>query len=708
MKIKPTVNNLHPATQGVNSNLSGDNSQKSAGRSYMAGNMIPKSVVCTGNDEPLIISGFEPQYGKFTRSIKAPSNMTVEAIFYVGDAENGRDEMGEWETIYVIFKNEELNKYDILYLYKYHSQNSYIAWEYIYDKEMMRRLKVGATYRKGEVFARSPRVTKDGSWHFATKTLAAAMSSHMTEEDGIVVYEHYAREKLGCTFKHERKFGWKDDEYIPVMCYGTPENPRPFPERGERVRSDGVVMAFRKRTPGMALSTLTKKALREVDYNNDLLFRVNSLDCEVVSIEVLSDRIKNSANNRRNEYIEQDHTKILSMYERQANNFNLEIIYWYEEKLRRSSGEVDITHDLNRFIVYAYQNYTNDPNKRGEGGVNKLRRRIKLTPIEDWYVHITLRERVKGKVRFKLSGLNGDKGIIVQIRPSEEAPTYSDGTRADICINNTPAFRRQIYSMLVTSAINFINMKEHKIVIGLYQQDKIEEAYEHLITFYETVSPEFAAICRNVHCTDEYKREHVEHVANNFIQVQIRSDSEFHGAGIVRRLMKQYSHKPEQVTFVNSLGERVKSEYPIMITNLYYLLLDKFGNDASSLALPKRNIFGYPSNLNESDKYAGFQREVLNRNMGEAEATLQYTQRGPEEVVKQLALGYSAECQTKVVKSLIRADDPFDIDRILKREDFLSNSAVQMAKGMLSDQGYRLRHKTSKDAYVPPIDINLE
>lgn len=707
MKLKPTKNTLHPATQGVNSNLSPDNSQKSAGRSYMAGNMIPKSVVCSGNNEPLIIAGFEPQYGKFTRCIKAPSNMTVEAVFYVGDAETGQDEMGEWETVYVVFKNEELNMYDILHLEKYHSQNNYIAWEYVYDKEMMRRLKVGATYRKGEVFARSPRVTKDGTWHFGTQTKVAAMSDPSTEEDGIIVYEHYAKEQLCCTFKHERKFGWKDDEYIPVMCYGTPENPRPFPERGERVRDDGVVMAFRKRTQGMALSTLTKKALREVDYNNDLLFRVNSLDCEVVGIEVLSDRIKNAANNRRSEYVDQEHTKILSMYEKQANNFNLEIIYWYEGKLRRGNDELEITHALNRFITYAYQNYTIDPSKRPETSINKLRRRIKLMQIDDWFVNITLRERVKGKVRFKLSGLNGDKGIIVQIRPSEEAPTYSDGTRADICINNTPAFRRQIYSMLTTSAINFVNMKEHKIVTELYQQDKVEEAYNRLLTFYETVSPEFAELCRNVHCMDEYKREHVEHVVANVIQVHIRSDNQHHGAGIVRRLMEVYDHKPERVTFVNSLGERVTSEFPIVITSLYYLLLDKFGTDASSQALPKRNIFGYPSNLNELDKYAGYQREVLNRNMGEAEATLQHTQRGPEEVIKQLALGYSAECQTKVVKSLLRADDPFDIDRIIKREDFATNSAVQIAKGMLSDQGYRLRHKTSDDVYIPPIVPNL-
>lgn len=708
MKIKPTVNTLHPATQGVNSNLSGDNSSKSAGRSYMAGNMIPKSVVCAGNDMPMIMSGFEPQYGEYTRCIKAPSNMTVEGIFYVGDAENGHDEMGEWETIYVLFKNEELNQYDVLYLRKYHSQNTYIAWEYVYDKEMMRRLRVGATYRKGEIFARSPRITKDGSWHFGTQTKVAAFSSHMTEEDGIIVYQHYADEKLRCTFKHERSFGWKDDEYIPVMCYGTPENPRPFPERGERVRDDGVVMAFRKRVPGMALCTLTKKALREIDYNNDILFRVNSLDCEVVGIEVISDRIKNAANNRRSEYIDQEHTRILSMYEKQANNFHLEVIYWYEDKLRRSGGHVDITHALNDFITNSYKNYTFDPNKKGEGGINKLRRRIKLNVIEDWRVTIILRERFKGKTRIKLSGLNGDKGTVVQIRPSEEAPTYPDGTRADICVNNTPAFRRQIFSMLVACALNFVNMKEHKIVTGLYQEDKIEEAYNRLMMFYETVSPEFATICKDVHCTDEYKREHVEHVVANVIQVQIRSDSQYHGAGIIRRLSEQYSHKPERVTFVNSLGERVQSEFPVMITSLYYLLLDKFGNDASSQALPKRNLFGYPSGLNELDKYGSYQREVGNRNLGEAEATLQYSQRGPEEVVKQLALGYSAECQTKVVKSLIRADDPFNIDKIITREDYLSNSAVQMAKGMLSDQGYRLRFKHVDDCFIPPIEPNLE
>lgn len=699
-------NQLLPELQGLNSNLNPGASGVLPSRSYMSGQMLPKSVVTEGNDQPLLMSGFEPQYGKHARVIKAPSNMTVEQIFYVGDAERGQDEMGEWETLYVVFKNEELNKLDLLRLVKYHTQNNYIAWEYVYDRDMMRRLTVGATFRKGEIFARSPRTTKDGTWCFGTETKVAAMSSHLTEEDGIVVFESYARDKLRCVFKHDRSFNWKEDEYVPVLCYGDEVNPRPFPEKGETVRDDGVVMAFRRRIPGMALTTLTQRALREIDYTNDIIFRVNSLDTEVVGIEVLSDRMKNSANNRRNEYIEQPHTKILNMYEKQHNQFCLEVMHWYESVERKSDGIVNATHDLNNFITEAYKNHTVDTKKRSGTNINKLKRRIKLKEISDWYVNITLREKVEGKVKFKLSGLNGDKGVIVKVLPDEYAPTYPDGTRADILINNTPAFRRQIYSSLVAASINFINLKIHKKVIQLYTEDKIEEAYNELHKFYETVSPEFLEVVKTVHITDEDKREHVEHVVQNRIQVGLRSDSETHGAGIVRNIMKQYAYKPEPVTFINSIGEKVTSELPVLITSMYYLLLDKFGTDASSQALPKRNLFGYPAHLNELDKYAGYQRKVLNRNMGEGEAILQQTQKGPEDVIKHLALAYSPEAQTKVVKSLLRADNPFDIDNILTPDDFADNNAMQVFKGMLSDAGYRLRFKEAEDTYVPPIDLD--
>lgn len=52
----------------------------------------------------------------------------------------------------MVFKNDEIGKYDLLELPRYNTQNSYIGFEYVYDKEMLRRLEEkDATFRKGEV-----------------------------------------------------------------------------------------------------------------------------------------------------------------------------------------------------------------------------------------------------------------------------------------------------------------------------------------------------------------------------------------------------------------------------------------------------------------------------------------------------------------------------------------------------------------------------
>ena len=701
-------NEIHPALVGVANNLILFPHCASAGRLYMAGNMIPKSVVTSGASERMMVTGFEWKqgYAQTARSIVAPANMVVEEVFYVG-GQNPREKTDAWNKIYVVFKNDEKNMYDILELPRYNTQNTYVGFEYVYDKDVMRRLaEPHATFAKGTVFAKSPRISESGEWCFGMNTRVAAISSHVTEEDAIQLTRSFAEERLKCMFKHDRAFQWNEDEWVPLMLYKDREgNPCPFPQSGDRIRQDGIVMGFRRRIAENSLVSLTKKALQIPDLTYDQLFYA-PINSEVMSVEVLSDRMKNRSNNRGTDYIPQPHNVMLERYEKKQNEMHNNVLRWYKKRIAANlDQDIPITLELDTFVNFSYGNYTRDVNT---GKINTLSRSVKQVKLKDWNISILLREIVPGKIKFKFAGLNGDKGVAVSIIEDHMAPTYADGTRAEVIINNTPAFRRQIYSMLMELSINYINVQVQKEAKLLRNLGQYAEAYAKILEFCETGFPEFGEIVRDHYVDPEAIKDYVDHCCDHMISVHVRSNSRLFGVNIINALREKYPFKPQKATFMNSLGEYVETVNPILIANQHFMMLDKFGTDMSAQALPKSNLFGMPAKLNDSSKHSSWLRDQGNRNTGETEGRLRTSQHGGQETVKQLAMAYAPDLRKVMVRRIMRANDPFDIDQIIKPSEYASNRAVKMASSMLSDSGYTIRSELPTDRTMEPLDKLLD
>jgi len=689
-KIK--INQCYPDTVGVNTNLNVFPYMDSASRLYMEGNMVGKSVVTNGASTRMLTSGFEKQYGDVARSVVCPSDMTVEEVFNVKSSQGDGILSDGWKEIFVAFKNEDKNYLDLLVLPRFNAQNTYVGFEYVYDRDMIRRLSPTATFSKGEVFAKTPRISPSGEWMFSTRTIVCAMSSHATEEDGIVITDRYAREKMMCMFKHDRGFEWNESEWIPLNLYGTIDDPQPFAQPGERIRSDGIVMGFRRRTASNPLVSLTKKGLMQPDYAFDKLFRAPPSSI-LMDVKVEGEKLKDRSHNRSTDQIRQQHTDALKEHENVQNNFYLDIINWWERQITKNGGiEPEMSYELDRFIRTAYGCFS-----RRNNTLNQLSYSFKGIRQKDWKVKILLKEEVVGRVKFKLAGLDGDKGVAVKVIPWQDAPRYAGGEHCDIIINNTPAFRRQIMSMLNTSTINFINMQVHQELKDFRKQGNYKAAWDLVMTFYTSGFPEFADIVKSEFLTDLDKAEHIDYVCKDIISAQVRSDSELYGVNVVRELRKKFDYQLQKVMFRDSFGHEVESHYPILITTMDYLLLDKFGTDDSSQAFPKANAFGLPTSNSQADKYTEAYINKGSRNQGEAESRWMVAQKGPRETIKQLAIANSEIVRNNVVRRLIAAEDPFDIDVIVNDDEIKTNRALIMGADMLSDSGYILRHERPED-----------
>lgn len=692
-------NEISPELGSICINLNTHPQSVSAGRKYMVGNMIPKSCRVKGLTPRRIATGFESEYGKYCRRIESQCNMMVELVSYRRTLNTNEHKPDDWGELDVIYFNCDTNEYSLLKLPRYHTQNYYVAYEYIYDKQMLNRLKKGETFSKGEVFAVSPGVADTGEWMVGLETYVAGMTLPGTEEDGIIATRSYL-ERLGVMFEHVRNFSWNDSEYVPVLLYGTDDDPKPFPENGERIRDDGLVMAFRRRDSNSALVSLTKKALRTPDLIYDIKFYAPPGSI-VKGIEIKSERYKDRSNNSKAEKPSYQHTKLLERYELEDNARWNEVKRWYYNLASRYEKDQDlpISKELWGFIYQAFGNVTKD---HATNKFNFTKRTHRNKQLLDWNIKITLKEEVRGKIRFKLSCMNGGKGVIVSVIEDCDAPVDKYGRRAELIVNNTPAFRRQIYSTLMEASINFINVNVYDKVVLLRNEGKYKEAMDYLLSFYETTSPEFHELVEGIVTTDtDFTFEHIDYIAKqSMICIQRRPDSKVVGVKLIKNLKEKFGdYKPTTVIYTNELGEREETLEPVMIAPLHYMLLDKFGTDLSCESFPKRNLFGLPAPLNQNDKYNKPYRAKVDRNTGETEARIAISQDGGEETARMLALANSPEAARMAIKRIIRSENPFLVPHVILPTECASNRALQLGINILHDSGYALRGENENDFY---------
>lgn len=690
-------NQVRANTAGIGIGMNTNKVTNSAARLYMLGKNQGKAAVIWGSTARKYISGDEQQYAKTARKIQTLSDVEVEEVLFVKDIVNDK-EPTVGGTYYVIVKDLETGFYDLIEMPKYHTQNMELGFEFHYDLDLLRKVKKGAKFRKGTVFATSARITKSNEWCPGVETKVAAMSHVYTEEDAVVIFEHYAK-KIGVTFNRFHEWQWEEDKWIPLNLYGDVNNYQPFPLPGQKVRADGVVMGFRRKDDAGSMTGLTKKALMEPDPTYDKLFH-SSPNCVVSDIIVETERYKNSANNRKAEKRTQPHTLILERLEEEQNAFANSIVSWYKSKQREYiDRKPPLTDELWNFICFqGAASITRDFTSGGEPRINKTKRKLANIKLSDWRIRISLREDVEGKTRFKNTGMDGNKSVIMKVLPSHMAPVDDHGVMADMIAGNTPGYRRQIFGSFMELDINFINIHLYPKIKKLYEEGKYDDAWQTAYEFYDTVSPEHGEMA--LEFSPQERRKHLDWIMedeNEFSSLG-SSEGDIQGIKIIERLFDKYPEiQPTPVTYENEFGEKIRTRHPIVISSIYYLMLDKFGDDISCQSMPKLNIFGLPTTLAKHERANDFYRAVLNRNMGETEGRLFVNQKGGASAVRAVALANSGALLEEAVRRLIRAENPFLIDRLVKPGEEQKNTSLQVINNMLGDIGLKIRREREED-----------
>lgn len=663
-------------------------SANSASRIQMYTAHVVQSTKCIGIEPPSTLCGPELEYAKYVTGAKVGENCQIHHIAY---RYSNRDLNPEPIEIALFVWLIESRKLDVIIIDTFRSDHQYFGYDLKINKNLP--VRQDGFLKKDDWLTRSPGVHSDGvNDIYCTGIHANALTASSMEciEDAISVSDEFAESAAAWGYRRNRF--WVSPGEVLLMPYGTVEDPRPFPRRGEFVGKDGVLIAKRKFNPLLAAVECNTLALRETCGMFDQSITIEP-GSEVVDIRV----IKNPADNSKRMEVA---TKWLSEEERECQLYYSQILEYYfkiehqlqvEEVGGRKRRHTDRTYELtgaaHRLFMEAIARFPFDP--RIDIDRNKSRLQLHYDVIDEWYVEIVTKYKIPFNEGSKMTEQCGGKGCCAFIRPVKDMPIDKNGNRVHVIMSSLAVLRRTNFTRTFIAFINAARRDNQKKVLDIYESSGLDEAWAYLIAFLETVSPIWAECMADAHPTRDGRLEVLEELYESRLTLVIPHETRKLMDEIQRDVLAKFPPKRTKLIMTNYKGQKEETINEHLVGELYFMRLDKTGKDMSAIAVGTRQHFGTIAKQSPAERDRRYMREHPIAYMGESEARHQgaYLREGVlEEHHDRANNPISAE---QAVTKIMMADNPMDIDYLLdRRENPIGNSAaVRLVHSVLNGGG---------------------
>jgi len=392
------VNDLHAELLAIHS-LNGVSMDNSPPRGVMFAGHFAQRPVIEGSEPSLLQTGVAEEFGKYTFGIRMPEDGTIVRLIDRYPTQGiGIEPIGFNPETVVIYRSHETGQYDCFTIPYYASYHPTFGFKYDM-KPASRALAVGREFQKDTVFADSPAVKGDSHYTHGRNLNIAYMSHPNVGLDGYVisrdVLDHF---KFRVYVQRQISFGGAT---FPLNLYGDDDHIKIFPDIGDMVRPDGLLMATRRFDEYFSPSMLSKKDLRTVYYAFDNKVYARAGEGRVVDVSVVK-----SENVSRQ--LPPEMTRQLEKYASAGQRFHREIVRFEEQliaedKTRGGTGRVNVSRKLKRLIVES----KGIINYRTRHPRSNLQLTYRREPLNNWLVNITVEYIVTPNRGFKLSCENG-------------------------------------------------------------------------------------------------------------------------------------------------------------------------------------------------------------------------------------------------------------------------------------------------------------
>lgn len=649
----------------------------SSARSVMGASHVSQRLVINGATEKRIQTGVEAELGKYTLSVEMPNDGTILKVIERYPTNLGKESIAFNPEILVIYEIDETKEIDCFSIPLYKSMHQYFGFELKFNSNFS-MLAAGNYIKKGTIFADTPAKTEDGGYKYGIELNMCLMSHPASSEDGVLISRDVL-DRLKFKIYEHRVVEFGASQY-PLNLYGTVDNYKPFPDIGDKVRSDGLLVAVRDYNISTFPVDIDIFSTMEVDHIFDKPIYARDSGGRVIDIKVITDDLDCTTTGM---------VSNLRKYSRGLYEYHKKIVDTYKEisyrrKKKTGSAELPITPEFHRLIVESMV-VTDSEQKREKD--KKLTKGYRTTQLDDYRVEFIIEYEITPDLGFKLSDSFGSKGVICQIAEPHEMPVDMDGNRADVVMDSGSVINRmnpaRLYEMYFSAAARDTS-KDIREMLGLERnrtygdmtgylmdlyvsrRDMFEKAWDTLLRFYEVLSPKQHMYFNSIPDIESIV-EHLNSIIKEGIYLYMPTDNEPELVDMVKTIEKEFNPIYGPVSYIGNSGEKCVTTRSLRIAPLYMVLLEKIGDDSSSVSSGKLQHFGVLSPTIKSEKHAYPFRNSAVKTIGETEGRIYASYTGVEAVAELMDRNNTPMTHKQIVKNILSADKPTNIENAVDR-----------------------------------------
>lgn len=675
----------------------------SAARGAMLLGQITQAPTIKGAEPRIFQTGGELRFGEHNFDIRIPEDCQILNVIRKYPTGMGADAIRHNPETTIIYENyyDEYKTVGIVKVPEFMSFHQTFGFKLDRTKDVWDNIHPGAMIPKDTILAQSAGKSSDGHFCAGMNVNACFISHHATIEDGFLIsdeiLEEFAPRAYGTAI------GSCGRKSFLLFAYGD----KPFPDIGDRIRDDGVVFAMRDLSDDLAPAEMTKRALSDIDRTFDRVV-IGEPGAIVKDIKIYRDERQNPS------FIPSGMEKQLVKYYDALCLYYREILRIYNDLKRKRKDRLRISDEFNQLVVEALIYL---PQAEGQ---RKLTRMYRLDPLDEWRIEITYESLKQPGGAYKITDFHGGKGVVCKTLPRALMPRDQFGNIADVAIFGGSTMRRSNYGRIyehgfgatVRDLIQRLRVEAGMDRHGVGTQAKIELAQSslaHKPEWIEYAFNEFQELWWIIAPTmHEIMKEHPN-------RKQYVHDCLLEGRTTVYTPIDDTTHLPTAmdtvinsrfrpnytpVTYTDPGGRVVTTKNNVLIGPLYMMLLEKIGDDWSSVASVKVQQFGLPSKLNNFDRSSTPGRESAVRSFGESETRSYNCTVGPEATMELVDQTNNPLAHVEVVEQFLTAEKPTRIDRAVDRKKvpFGNSRPVSLLGHMMQTRGIEFQYSTSPDA----------
>lgn len=663
-------------------------------RLQMLSQHLGQRLVIKGATERRFQTGMEAEYGKYTFKVDMPCDARILAVIERYPHTIGADSIKHNPYTLVVYEDVNTNEVGCLELTEYCTNHQYFGFDYAKRPEL-NQLRKDAIVKAGTVFLDSPGITNEGGYKYGVEAETAFVTIPAVAEDGVGVRRSFLK-KLGFSMFESRVVSWGKNQ-TALNIYGDVDNPKVCPDIGDYIRPDGLLMALRNNEPAdLGLNNKNIYSMMDIRYDHDTTIYATAGIGRVVDIIVHHDRADTN-------YAE-EHTDVqIQKYDNARRNFYDKVLKtWHRLRAQRGDA-LELTPRFHQIVLHA-------ESVMSEGGKQRVNKSYRKEPLDHYRVEFVIRYEITPSTGNKITNLHGGKGILVSVIDDEDMPIDEDGNIVDICMDGNSVINRANPGALYEQYKGAAVRDAHKRICSMlgierftrqYKAEKhletlsksvIEEARDYLMGLYETISPMHAEAAYEGLYTDPVA--FLSEIVEKDIGIFLPTDNDLMSEDIVLNLEQKYRPKVGKLRYRGLDGEMVTTKADIMVGPMYYILLEKIGDDWSSVSSGKWQHFGVLAPLNKNDKYSRPARNQPMRVAGEAEQRNFAAYAGPEAFAEVHDRNNNPTTNRAIVEAILSDSQPSNIQRIVDRKTipFLGSKPLQLLKHLAQVSGFKFKY----------------